>query len=88
MILGLDEETESAGMRYYKERVRMPDFAIVPDSDFPLVNGEKGILIFDLAKKIGKPGKRRRIAEAALGRRGSQYGAGQCVGCDHVRKRL
>ncbi len=51
MILGLDEETESAGMRYYKERVRMPDFAIVPDSDFPLVNGEKGILIFDLAKR-------------------------------------
>ena len=57
MILGLDEETESAGMRYYKERVRMPDFAIVPDSDFPLVNGEKGILIFDLAKKVGKPEK-------------------------------
>ena len=28
-----------------------PIFAIVPDSDFPLVNGEKGILIFDLAKR-------------------------------------
>ena len=55
MILGLDEETESAGMKYYMQKVRMPDFAIVPDSDFPLVNGEKGIMIFDLAKKLGKP---------------------------------
>lgn len=55
MILGLDEETESAGMKYYMQKVKMPDFAIVPDSDFPLVNGEKGILIFDLAKKTGKP---------------------------------
>lgn len=54
MILGLDEETESAGMKYYKEKVAMPDFAIVPDSDFPLVSGEKGIMIFDLAKKTGK----------------------------------
>ena len=54
MIVGLDEETESAGMKYYKEKVSMPDFAIVPDSDFPLVNGEKGIMIFNLVKKTGK----------------------------------
>lgn len=55
MILGLDEETESAGMKYYMQKVKAPDFAIVPDSDFPLVNGEKGIMVFDLAKKVGKP---------------------------------
>ena len=57
MIIGLDEETGSQGMHYYKEKVDMPDFAIVPDSDFPLVHGEMGILVFDLVKKFGKARK-------------------------------
>ena len=53
MIIGLDEETKSAGMEYYKEHVdRLPDKSIVPDSDFPLIQGEKGIMIFDIAQKI------------------------------------
>ena len=46
MIIGLDEETGSSGMEKYKEKVKMPDFAIVPDSDFPLVHGEKGIDVY------------------------------------------
>lgn len=53
MIIGLDEETKSAGMEYYKEHVdRLPDKSIVPDSDFPLIQGEKGIMIFDIAQNI------------------------------------
>ncbi len=53
MIIGLDEETKSAGMEYYKEHVdRLPDKSIVPDSDFPLIQGERGIMIFDIAQKI------------------------------------
>lgn len=55
MIIGLDEETGSTGMERYKEKVSMPDFAIVPDSDFPLVHGEKGIMIFDMVKRFSKP---------------------------------
>ena len=57
MILGLDEETGSEGMAYYKEHCKMPDFAIVPDADFPLVHGEMGILVFDLARRFGKKEK-------------------------------
>ncbi len=58
MIIGLDEETKSAGMEYYKEHVdRLPDKSIVPDSDFPLIQGEKGIMIFDIAQKITDAGK-------------------------------
>ncbi len=57
MILGLDEETGSTGMEYYLKRVEAPDFGIVPDSDFPLVHGEMGIMVFDLVKKLGKPDK-------------------------------
>ncbi len=54
MIIGLDEETGSSGMNYYQNKEKMPDFAIVPDSDFPLVHGEMGILVFELVKKLGK----------------------------------
>lgn len=57
IIIGLDEETGSSGMEKYKEKFQMPDFAIVPDSDFPLVHGEMGIMIFDLVKRFDKPAK-------------------------------
>lgn len=54
LILGLDEETGWKGMDYYLKRVRQPDFGFSPDGDFPAIHGEMGLLIFDLAKKIGK----------------------------------
>ena len=54
MILGLDEETHWAGMDYYLENEEQPDFGFSPDADFPVINGEKGILVFDIAKKFGK----------------------------------
>ena len=54
LILGLDEETSWEGMRRYLARVGPPDFGFTPDADFPAIHGEKGILIFELAKKLGK----------------------------------
>lgn len=39
-----DEETEWKGTEYYLSNVdRKPDSGFVPDADFPLINGEKGI---------------------------------------------
>ncbi|MEL7657255.1 MAG: dipeptidase PepV [Bacillota bacterium] len=54
LILGLDEETGWKGMDYYLKHVKQPDFGFTPDGEFPAIHGEKGILIFDIAKKIGK----------------------------------
>lgn len=54
LILGLDEETGWKGMDYYLKRVKHPDFGFSPDGEFPAINGEMGLLIFDLAKKIAK----------------------------------
>ncbi|MDR2088726.1 MAG: dipeptidase PepV [Clostridiales Family XIII bacterium] len=54
LILGLDEETGWNGMERYLARVGPPDFGFTPDADFPAIHGEKGILIFELAKKLGK----------------------------------
>ena len=54
LILGLDEETAWNGMHYYLNKVKQPDFGFTPDGDFPVIHGEKGILVFQLAKKLGR----------------------------------
>ncbi len=54
MILGLDEETNWDGMKYYLSKVNPPDFGIAPDGDFPVIHGEMGIIVFDICKKIGR----------------------------------
>lgn len=55
LILGLDEESGWQGMDYYLSKIPKPaDFGFTPDGDFPVVNGEKGILNFDIAKKFTK----------------------------------
>lgn len=54
LILGLDEEANWDGMKYYLEKEKAPDFGIVPDADFPLVQCEKGLLEFDIVKGNGK----------------------------------
>lgn len=52
LILGLDEETGWKGMDYYFDHVEKPDYGFTPDAEFPIINGEMGLLIFDLAKKF------------------------------------
>lgn len=53
LILGLDEETNWAGMDYYLDKVAdRPDAGFTPDGDFPVISGEKGIIVFDLVKKL------------------------------------
>lgn len=54
LILGLDEETGWSGMKHYLSKVKAPDLGFTPDANFPAIHGEKGILVFQLAKKIGK----------------------------------
>ena len=54
LILGLDEETNWDGMYYYFSKERKPDYGFTPDAEFPALNGEKGIMTFELAKKISK----------------------------------
>ncbi len=59
LILGLDEETNWYGMDYYVSHVdRLPDFGFTPDADFPAINGEMGILIFDVVRKFDAAGNK------------------------------
>lgn len=55
LILGLDEETNWKGMYHYLSKVSPPDYGFTPDGDFPAIHGEKGILVFDIARKLTPP---------------------------------
>ena len=58
LILGLDEESGDISINYYTDRYGHPDMGFTPDGDFPIVNGEMGIMVFDLAQKFSrKPDK-------------------------------
>ena len=52
VMLGLDEETNWYGMEYYMEREKAPVAGFSPDAEFPVIHGEKGMISFDLTKKI------------------------------------
>ncbi len=42
LILGTDEETNSADIQYYFERYATPPYTFSPDGAFPVINTEKG----------------------------------------------
>ena len=97
LILGLDEETGFAGMNYYASKAGQPDAGITPDAEFPLVNGEKGKLRFDLAKKLtassSKDGLRLTKLEAgtvcnAVPEYAKAVVAGDQAQYDSIRNRL
>lgn len=52
VVLGLDEETGDTSISYYTDHCGHPDMGFTPDGDFPIVNGEMGIMIFELARKF------------------------------------
>jgi len=54
LILGLDEENGWGGMDKYYEKASRPDFGFAPDATFPVINGEKGLLVFEIAKKLDR----------------------------------
>ena len=52
LILGANEETGWGCMKYYFEHEKAPNMAFTPDAEFPVIHGEKGIIIFDLVYKL------------------------------------
>lgn len=58
IIFGTNEETGWGGVDYYFDKVKAPDMAFTPDADFPVIHGEKGVLVFDLCKTFKDTTKR------------------------------
>lgn len=89
LILGLDEESNWNGMKYYLKHEKAPDFGIVPDADFPLIQCEKGLLEFEITRAnekleagAGKPASLEPdalILESLTGGSAANVVAGQAV---------
>ncbi len=52
IIFGTNEETGWGCMDYYFKHEKPPTMAFTPDADFPVIYGEKGILVFNLEQKL------------------------------------
>ena len=51
MITGINEETGMIDIENFAKNEQTPELTIVPDADYPLVKGEKGILHFNITAK-------------------------------------
>ncbi len=56
VIFGTNEETGWGCMDYYFKHEKPPTMAFTPDADFPVIHGEKGIIVFDLVQKLNSNG--------------------------------
>jgi succinyl-diaminopimelate desuccinylase len=63
IIAGLDEESGFRCLDRYKLTEELPEAGFSPDSDFPVVNAEKGILHFAFKKRINTDGVASRLPE-------------------------
>lgn len=48
LFVGSHEETDMEDLKYYLERAGQPDFGLAADDDFPITNGEKSLLKFQV----------------------------------------
>lgn len=51
-VFGTNEESGSKCLQYYFKKAKYPTVGFTPDADFPVIQGEKGFLVFELSKKI------------------------------------
>lgn len=67
IIFGTNEETGWGGIKYYIDKIGVPDMAFTPDAEYPVIHGEKGILIFDIVKKLENESNGDIIIEDIIG---------------------
>ncbi len=62
LIFGLNEETGSADMKYYTAHGgEVPVMGITPDGEYPVINGEKGLVTQFFAKELHQTGEIRLL---------------------------
>ena len=69
LILGCDEESGSSDLVHYCAHAETPGMIFSPDADYPVVNGEKGILRAALSCALPQEGLLPRVVSLAAGER-------------------
>ncbi|MBQ3920136.1 MAG: Sapep family Mn(2+)-dependent dipeptidase [Oscillospiraceae bacterium] len=54
LILGSNEENGSEDMEYYLTKEKFPPMLFTPDGEFPVINGEKGMIRFGMEYPLGE----------------------------------
>ncbi|MGL6186811.1 MAG: dipeptidase PepV [Clostridium chrysemydis] len=52
IVFGTSEEIGGSDIHHYLKYEKAPVFGFTPDAEFPIINGEKGIIDFDLVKDV------------------------------------
>lgn len=69
LILGCDEESGSACLEHYIEHAELPTIAFSPDAEYPVVNGEKGMLRLCVSADYEEQKEGKRILSISGGDR-------------------
>lgn len=81
LFCGSHEETDMEDFLYYLGRAGQPDFGLAVDDDFPITNGEKGILQFELqAESEAGTELLEQLREDTQGKKLGLFGAFQQYG--------
>ena len=62
LIIGADEESGSSDMKRYRETEALPVYAFTPDAYFPVINSEKGMVVFKIEKKLRADDENRLVS--------------------------
>lgn len=61
IIFGTNEESGCEEIEYYLSKEKPPIAGFTPDADYPVINGEKGITVFELVKEFKVKGNEEKI---------------------------
>jgi len=67
VLFGTNEETGSKELDHYLEKEKPPVAGFTPDADYPIINGEKGITIFDIVKDFKNINKGENVIKYIKG---------------------
>jgi succinyl-diaminopimelate desuccinylase len=78
VVFGTDEENGFDGINYYKSKEKAFHMGFTPDASFPLIRGEKGILLCKLKSEIHKSSKSDICIKSIIGGSAPNMVPGSC----------
>lgn len=69
LIVGLDEESGSSCMAYYREKAELPSAGFTPDAEFPVIYAEKGIAWLQITMPVEQASRSETLLSAQGGNR-------------------
>ncbi len=91
LILGCDEECGMEDIEYYKAHFDLPRMGFSPDSSYPVINTEKGLLVMELTAAPAADGL--KVKRIAVGERHNVIPGvatalieGDAEQCDHINR--